>query len=681
MTVTVTAQDGTVVEYSIVLNVALGNDVTFASFQVNGEDVEDGGSVTVEPLTTSVEVAFETTDPEASYEVAGDTDLVVGENTLTVTVTAADGSTTADYTVTVVVPLNNDASLSLLTVNDVEVADGDSVALEYGTTEVTVVATPTDAEATVEITGDTELQPGENTLTVVVTAADGETSETVTITLVVALNFDTSLNEFTVNGDAVSDGDSYVLDPYTISVEVFVETTDPEATFEISGGTDLQPGDNDLVVTVTAADGETVQEYKVNLLVTLSSDTSLSVFTIGGVAVEDGSDLELPANTTEIEVIATPTDENATAEVTGADALVGGDNVIEVTVTAADGETVQVYQVNVVVLLSTQTGVSEILVGGETALDGDVILTTDLEVTEVDVEVTTIDENATVEVTGNTELVLGDNVITITVTAPSGDTREYTVTYRIGGLPGNAKLTSLVVGGSSIDLTVAEPTITLPAGSKFAAVIAATEDESATYKVEGNKNLAAGNNSVTITVAAADGKTVRVYTVKVVVASLSSNTGLAMIYLNGFSVLANSNNTVTAGARYAEVIAQASDAATANVSYSGNTNLVAGNNDVVIRVTAQNGNFAEYHINVIVPALSADTSLKSFTIEGFNMIGKSKLRVLPGTTKLHVSAQANDAGASVSITGRDIVAGENTVTVTVTAADGTSQSYVVKVRA
>ena len=681
VTVTVTAQDGTVAEYSIILNVALGNDVTFASFQVNGEDVEDGGSVTVEPLTTSVEVAFETTDPEASYEVSGDTGLEVGENVLTVTVTAADGSTSVVYTVTVVVPLNNDASLSLLTVNGVEVADGDSVALEYGTTEAEIVATPTDSEATVDVVGGTDLQPGENVVTITVTAADLETIETVTITLVVALNFDTSLLDFTVNGDSVSDGDTYVLDPYTTSVVVFVETSDPGATFEIAGGTDLETGDNELVVTVTAADGETVQEYRVNLYVTPSSDTSLSVFTIGGVAVEDGSDLELPVNTTEVEVIATPNDENANVDVVGADALVGGDNVIEVTVTAADGETVQVYRVNVFVLLSTETGVTEILVGGEAALDGDVILTTDLEVTEVDVEVTTKDENATFEVTGNTELVLGDNVITITVTAPNGDTREYTVTYRIGGLPGNAKLKSLVVGGSSIDLTATEPTVTLPAGAKFASVIAATEDEAATFKVEGNKNLVEGNNTVTITVAAADGKTVRVYTVKVVVNSLSSNTGLSLIYLNGFSVLANSNTTVAAGSRYVEVIAQASDAATANVSYSGNTNLVEGNNDVVIRVTAQNGDFAEYHINVIVPTLSTDTSLKSFTIEGFDMRGKSKLNVIPGTTKLHISAQANDAGASVSITGRDIVAGVNTVTVTVTAADGTSQTYIVKVKA
>jgi hypothetical protein len=636
--------------------------------------------VTVEPLTTSVEVVFETTDPEASYEVAGDTGLEVGDNVLTVTVTAADGSTSVVYSVTVVVPLNNDATLSLLTVNGVEAADGDSVPLEYGSTEAEIVATPTDSDATVDVDGDTGLEPGENTVIITVTAADGETTETVTITLVVALNFDTSLIDFTVNGDSVADGDNYVLDPYTTSVEVFVEPTDPTATFEISGGTDLQPGDNELVVTVTAADGETVQEYKVNLLVTLSADTSLSVFTVGGVAVEDGSDLELPVNTAEVEVIATPTDENATVEVTGADALVAGDNVIEVTVTAADGETVQVYTVNVFVLMSAETGVSEILVGGEAALDGDVILTTDLEVTEVDVEVTTIDENATVEITGNTDLVLGNNVITITVTAPNGDTRDYTVTYRIGGLPGNAKLKSLVVGGSSIDLTATNPTITLPAGSKFAAVTAATEDDAATYKVEGNKNLATGDNSVTVTVAAADGKTVRVYTVKVVVTALSNNTGLAFLSLNGTNIAVDSDNTVLAGSRYVEVVGTAADSK-ATISYSGNTGLVAGNNDVVIRVTAQSDVFTDYHINVIVPALSADTSLKSFTIEGFNMLGKSKLKVLPGTTKLHISAQANNAGASVSITGRDIVAGVNTVTITVTAADGSSKSYVVKVRA
>jgi hypothetical protein len=84
---------------------------------------------------------------------------------------------------------------------------------------------------------------------------------------------------------------------------------------------------------------------------------------------------------------------------------------------------------------------------------------------------------------------------------------------------------------------------------------------------------------------------------------------------------------------------------------------------------------------VIVASLSSDKSLSSFKIQGFNVLGKSKINVLPGTTKLHVSAIANAAGASVTITGRDIQPGLNDVVVTVKAADGTTQTYTVKVKA
>ena len=39
---------------------------------------------------------------------------------------------------------------------------------------------------------------------------------------------------------------------------------------------------NELVVTVTAADGETTQVYSVTLVVAASTDTSLAVFTVNG---------------------------------------------------------------------------------------------------------------------------------------------------------------------------------------------------------------------------------------------------------------------------------------------------------------------------------------------------------------------------------------------------------------
>ncbi|MFM8927311.1 MAG: hypothetical protein ACKOFA_03820, partial [Rhodoluna sp.] len=546
-------------------------------------------------------------------------------------------------------------------------------------TEVEVVVETVDTEASYEVAGNTGLQVGANTLTVTVTAADGETTATYTVTLKVLSN-DTSLAEFTVNGSPVDGGDYVELELGTSSVDVVVVPADENATFAIEGGSDLQPGENTLTVTVTAEDGETAQEYVVTLFVLLSNDTSLSTFTINGQDVEDGSVLELPAYTTDVEVVATATNPDAQVDIAGADGLEAGENRVEVTVTAADGKTVSVYVVFVTVLLSTDTRVSGITVNGEAALDNDVIQTSDLEITEVDVEVTTVDENATVEVSGNTELVKGDNLITILVTAQSGDVAEYTVTFRIGGLPGNAKLKSLVVAGTAIDLTEESPTLQLKAGTKSVSVIPQAENEAASVKIEGNTNLVTGNNTVSVTVKATDGKTIRVYTVTVVVAALSSNTNLSSIKVNGVSVLAGGSVTLIPGTRSAEVSAVAEDSA-ATVSYSGVTNLVTGNNTATITVIAANGSSRAYTVTLNVTALSNDTSLKSFTIEGFNVLGKSRISVPAGTTKLRVTAQANFAGASITIAGRDIVAGLNTVTVTVTAADGTVAVYTVKVRA
>ena len=75
--------------------------------------------------------------------------------------------------------------------------------------------------------------------------------------------------------------------PVTI-VEVSVETVDADATFEVDGDSDLQPGENELTVTVTAPNGD-VAEYNVTLNVLLSADTSLATFQVNGNDVQDGS--------------------------------------------------------------------------------------------------------------------------------------------------------------------------------------------------------------------------------------------------------------------------------------------------------------------------------------------------------------------------------------------------------
>jgi hypothetical protein len=610
--------------------------------------------------------------------VLGASGLVPGSNVVTVRVTAADSSV-QDYVFTVYVrPVSVDTSLRVFTVNGEPVVDGQVVVLDGAADFVTVVASVSDVNAVAEVSGSTGLQFGLNTVSVKVTAESGAifVHEIQVFYPDVA---DVTLKTFTVNGSDVADGDAVELETGTTSVDVVAEST-YGGEVSIQGGTDLQPGENSLVVTVTSLDGNNTAEYTVTLNVLLSADTSLATFTINGADVADGDALELPPYTASVEVVAVATYEGATVDIAGGDALETGDNAVVVTVTAADGTTVQTYTVTITVLVSTDTRIASILVDGDTAAPNDVILAKDITVTEVSVEVTTVDENSQVEITGNTDLVLGDNVITIVVTAPSGDSTEYTLVYRLGGLAGNAKLKSLLVGTQVIDLAASSATVELKAGTKFVPVFAATEDQNATVKVTGNKALTAGNNNVLVTVTAADGTTVREYSVTVFVLALSSNKNLGYLRINGSLVTVGSTVELPAGSGYAEVVAVPEDAA-ASSSYSGNKNLVPGNNTLTVTVTAANGDQASYLVTLNVLRLSSDTSLKSFLIEGFSVLGKSKLSVLPGTRKLHVSAVANDAGASVTIIGRDIVAGVNDVQVRVTAADGTSQTYLVKVRA
>ena len=678
--ITVTAADGTTTrEYKLnVVRAALSSNTALGTLTLNGASVVDGATVNVPFGTTEVFVTATGADVEATTEVTGTTGLETGTNEITIVVTAPSGAT-ATYTVNVnVLALSSDKTLAVFTADGVPVVDGAVLNLDGINNFVAVVAQATSPAATVDITGSADIPVGQSQIVVVVTAEDGTTA-TYTLTVNLRDRAITSLSTFTVEGVAVTDGQKITFPTGTTDVEIVATPTDEEAQVEIEGGSGLEPGENSVTITVTAVDEVTIKVYTLTIDVAFSADTSLSEFTANGANVQNGSTVQMPANSTEIEIVAVPTDENTTVDIIGADSLVTGSNVVDVVVTAPNGN-VLVYKLTVVVAVSTDNSVSEILVGGESVVDGDVVLTTDLEITEVDVEVTTNDENATVAVTGNTELVRGDNLITIVVTAPSLATREYKVTFRIGGLPGNSRLESLNVGGVTLNLDEAPFIVSLPAGTKTAPVIAFAADDSAKIKVEGNRNLVAGANTVTITVTAADSITVRTYTVTVNVAALSSNSNITSLKVNGTSVADGATFTLPAGAGFADCVAVPEDSAS-TVTYTGNKNLVTGNNTALVKVTAADGTFTEYSMTLVVPALSSDKTLSTFTIQGFNVLGKSRITVLPGTTKLKVTAIAAAAGSSVTIVGRDIQPGLNDVVVTVTAADGTSQTYTVKVKA
>ena len=126
--------------------------------------------------------------------------LAVGRNVIIIVVTAEDGNTAKTYTVTVsraAPPLSADATLSGLTLSGVNFGNFDPATTGYTASvgndvdETTVTPTTNDDGATyavklgdaVDEDGTVELSVGSNAVSVVVTAEDGKTTNTYTVTV------------------------------------------------------------------------------------------------------------------------------------------------------------------------------------------------------------------------------------------------------------------------------------------------------------------------------------------------------------------------------------------------------------------------------------------------------------------------------------------------------------------
>lgn len=511
-------------QYTVNLNVLASND-TSAVITINGEEQTDGDNYVVPWGTTSVAVEVVTGDSNAIYFLNGDIDLVTGDNELTVLVTAADGLTQQTYTFNVLVLLNTDTSVNFIKVGDVEVLDGDTLDLEPLTTDVGVEVDTVDTDATVEIVGGTEMVPGENDLTIYVTAADGETVREYTIILNVLPNTDTSLLVFNVAGVDVADADRVTVEPLTTEVEILVETTDPEATFEIEGGTDLVPGENDLTVTVTAADQETVSTFFVTIVVAPNTDTSIEFLAVNGEETADGGTVYLDPFTEEVEVEITLTDPNATYLISGNDNLLVGDNTMTIIVVAADEETSEEFLVTLVVAPSNDASIVAINVtyatadGEETVqVSADDVLDLPAATESVQVIVETTDLEATFEVSGNEGLELGENTMTIRVTAPDGETAEE-VYVTLNVLPSSdATAAAISVNGVSYDFENPDQVIEVEAGD--ISVEVTPNNEFATSAItNGVLTNFSGVQTVTVEVTAQDGESREVYNITVVATS------------------------------------------------------------------------------------------------------------------------------------------------------------------
>jgi hypothetical protein len=331
--------------------------------------------VSVGNLVSSVVTTGVAVDSTAQVVVSGGSSLVVGSNTVTVTVTAQDGVSETVYTVTVirVPPRLSSLSLSSGVLSPVFSSSTLSYQVSVGNLVSSVVTTgvAVDSTAQVVVSGGSSLVVGSNTVTVTVTAQDGVSETVYTVTVTRAASSVSGLSGLSLSSGVLSPVFSSSTLSYQVSVGNLVSSVvttgvavEANASVVVSGGSSLVVGSNTVTVTVTAQDGVSETVYTVTVTRAASSVSGLSGLSLSsGVLspVFSSSTLSYQVSVGNLvsSVVTTgvAVEANASVVVSGGSSLVVGSNTVTVTVTAQDGVSETIYTVTVTRAEASETPV------------------------------------------------------------------------------------------------------------------------------------------------------------------------------------------------------------------------------------------------------------------------------------------------------------------------------------
>lgn len=337
----VTASDGvTTHSYSIVVYETGSNNAFLSALSVSTGSALVSSSTgpgtfnyttSVNPGTTSLTVTPTTADPTATVQVngvsvasgsaSGSIPLnATGTTTINTVVTAQDGKTTQTYSIIVSKTGSNIATLSALSVstNTTLISSTGSSNVNYttsvspSTTSLTVTPTTTDPNATVTVNGaqvpsgtasgsiTLNAAPGTTTINVLVTAQDGSTQESYSITVSKNASSNANLSSITLstgNGLTSSTGSSNVnyttsVSPTITSLTITPTAADPNAIITVNGvvvtsGTasgaialNTYPATTTINILVTAQDGSTTKSTAIVVSNNGSNNANASSITL-----------------------------------------------------------------------------------------------------------------------------------------------------------------------------------------------------------------------------------------------------------------------------------------------------------------------------------------------------------------------------------------------------------------
>ena len=492
--IVVTAPDGSTLTYTVNItrqsnDASLSNLISsIGSLSPVFAPATTAYGVTVPHAATTVTLTPTVNEPNATVVINGGNPITlsVGLNPIAVTVTSQDGSTTLTYTVTVTRLPSSDATLSNLTSSTGTLTPGFAPATTaYSFTVVnavtTLTLTPTvndpNATAVVNSGNPITLAVGANAIPVEVTAQDGTTTITYTVTVTRLPSSDATLSNLTSSTGTLTPSFAPATTAYTLAVGHSVTTltltptvNEPNATVVVNNGNPiaLAVGANPILVEVTAQDGTTKITYTVTVTRAagaLSSDATLSNLTSSTGTLTPSF---APATTaysftvanavTTLTLTPTVNDPNATVVVNNGNpiALAVGANPILVEVTAQDGTTKITYTVTVTRAAALQA----VIAGPTTPVSGpfSVVITFSQPVTQFTMADVTVVNGTATTMTGSgttyTLTVSPTSASNVSILLPAG-----AVSSAGGTLNTASNVLSLQAGTPATALAAAQPNL------------------------------------------------------------------------------------------------------------------------------------------------------------------------------------------------------------------------------
>jgi gliding motility-associated-like protein len=572
-------------------------------------------NITVTPITidSTTTITVNDTTIVASGTASDNIPLNLGDNTITTTVTAQDGITTETYTVIVNRSLSTNAALASLSLSSGNLSPvfnsktgNYTASVPNSISSVVITPTTSDTTATVMVNGITVLsgttstiQPlnvGNNTITTVVTAQDGISTQSYTITIKRAPSSTATLSNIALSIGNLATQFLSATTSYSVNVPNSVTNftvspaiTDPTATVAINGilltnsnisaSFALKVGSNIITTVVTAQDKITKNTYVLTVIRAPSSNAGLAGLSLSAGSLSPAfatatTSYTVNAANTPASVTITPTTSDPTATITvngttlvsgtasPAIALKVGSNTITTVITAQDKITRKTYITSIIRAPSSNAGLAGL--GLSTGTLGPVFATgiTNYTVnvaytaTSITIKPTTSDPTATVTVNGVTlasgiasapiALKAGsNNIITTIVTAQDKITKNIYTTTVMRAPSTNAGLANLSLSTGGLNPAFAMGTVyyavNVANSTASVTITPTTSDPAATVTVNGTARISGTasapialtvGNNLITTVVTAQDKITTKTYITSVTRAPSSNAGLAGLSLS-----------------------------------------------------------------------------------------------------------------------------------------------------